>query len=203
MSLGKLTPREVQLLLEVLSADAKTSDVRLREGEYQYDLVKSMASFQLELFFPNVKDIITRLYGEERADDVQFVRKIQTVLKKMEKSNVVKILPKKKPWALQRYALLSFRFNDIDKNQVILATDSQIKRAQTKLYSMLNQQESLPTIRKRNKMRVYLLALLVGALYTASVWALLQPIINLIIFVSTLFTSVVCSLVLGKLLSQT
>jgi hypothetical protein len=100
-----LTPSEIQFLQEALSAEYKISSIRLRDGEHQHSLAKAIASFQLELCFPDVKDIIKRLYGEEKTADVQLVRKIQTILKKMEKSNIVKILPKKKPWELQKYAL--------------------------------------------------------------------------------------------------
>jgi len=45
-------------LQEALVANYKTGDIRLREGEYRYDLEKAIASFQLELYFPDVKDII-------------------------------------------------------------------------------------------------------------------------------------------------
>jgi len=85
-------------------------------------MAEGIASFQLELRFPDVKDIIERLYSEEKTDDPQFVRKIQTILKKMEKNDVVRILPKKKPWELQRYALSSFKFIDVDKKPVVLGT---------------------------------------------------------------------------------
>jgi len=104
-----LTPSETRFLQEILSANYKICSIRLREGEYQYGLAKAIASFQLELYFPDVKDVIKRLYGEEKTNDIEFIRKIQTILKKMEKNNVVRIFPKKKPWELQRYALSSFK----------------------------------------------------------------------------------------------
>jgi hypothetical protein len=93
--------REIKFLEEAASADIVSINIRLREGEYQYNLVKAIASFQLDLMFPDVKDLIGRLYGEGKALDLQFVRKIQTILKKMEKSGIVRILPKKNPWQLQ------------------------------------------------------------------------------------------------------
>jgi hypothetical protein len=96
-----LTQTEIQFLQEALNSNYKAVNIRLRKGEYQYDLAKVIASFQLELYFPNVKEIIGKLFGEEKMNDTQFVRKIQTILKKMEKINVVRILPKKKPWELQ------------------------------------------------------------------------------------------------------
>jgi len=162
----------MRFLQEALSADYRTSNIRLREGEYQYTLAKAIASFQLGLRFPDVKDIIKGLYGEEKVSDIQFIRKIQTILKKMEKSNIVQILPKKKPWDLQRYALTSFKFQDVDKNLVTFATDYQIKQAQDILRSISNQREA-PTV-KLNKIRIYMLVLIVAAFYTTSVWALMQ-----------------------------
>ena len=201
MSQRKLTPNEAQALQEALNSYRKNGYIRLREGEYQYHLAKAIASFQLELHFPDVKDIIKKLYGEEKASDIQFIRKIQTILKKMEKSNIVKILPKKKPWDLQRYALTSFKFQDIEKNLVTFATDSEMKQAQEMLSSALIQQE-VPTA-KLNIVKICLLALVISASYIASVWTLMQPIIDPIIFVIAFFVAVACSLMLGKVLSHT
>ncbi|MEM2987889.1 MAG: hypothetical protein QXK26_02465, partial [Candidatus Bathyarchaeia archaeon] len=67
MSQTKLSPSEIQLLREAIRSDYKTCNIRLREGEYQFNLAKTIASFHLELYFPNVKDITRRLYGEEKA----------------------------------------------------------------------------------------------------------------------------------------
>jgi hypothetical protein len=195
LSQRKLTPSEIRFLQETLSADYKISSIRLREGEYQYDLAKAIASFQLELRFPDVKDLIERLYGEEKTDDVQFIRKIQTILKKMEKSNVVKILPKKKPWELQRYALSSFRFQDVDKNFVILVTDQQIKQMQSQLQSMVRQQRA-PIA------KLSILAFIVVVSYAAILWDFMQPTINPIIFAPAFSIAVTCSIMLGKILSR-
>lgn len=202
MSEHRLTPREILFLQQVVSADHKIVNIRLREGEYQCNLAKAIASFQLELCFPDVKDITKRLYGEEKANDTQFIRKIQTILKKMEKSNVVRILKKKKPWELQRYALSSFKFQDVDNNLVILATDQQIKQMQNLLHAILSQQEK-PTAKLSNiKTKISILVSMIVASYTAILWDLVQPTINPIIFVPALSVAVVCSLTLGKILSQ-
>lgn len=201
MSQNKLTPTEAKTLQESISSDTKTVNLRLRKGEYQYDLAKGIATFELELNFPDVKELTKRLYGEKRADETQFIRKIQTVLKKMEKSNIIKILPKKKPWALQRYALSSFKFKDIDKNLVRLATPKQIQQTQNLLPSINSQK--MPTA-KPNYVNTKILTatLLIIISYTAILWSLLQPIINPIIFVPAFYIAVTCSLILGKLLSQ-
>ncbi len=63
----------------------------------------------------------------------------------MEKSNIVKILPKKKPWDLQRYALTSFKFEDVDKNIVIIATNNQLRRSLESLNSIMKKQKLYPT----------------------------------------------------------
>ncbi len=191
---------EMRFLQEALSADYGSSNIRLREGEYQYTLAKAIASFQLELHFPDVKDIIRGLYGEEKASDIQFIRKIQTILKKMERSNIVRIVPKKKPWDLQRYALTSFKFQDVDKNFVTFATDYQIKQAQDMLRSISNQREA-PMV-QLNKIRIYMLILIVAAFYTTSVWALMQYVINPIIFVLAFSGAIAFSVILGKALSH-
>ena len=197
-----LTPEEARLLRETLNADQKNGSIRLREGEYPYSLAKAIASFQLELHFPDVKDIVKRLYGEEKANDLQFVRKIQTILKKMEKNNIVRILPKRKPWDLQRYALSSFKFLDADRNLRVFATEQEIRQAQDMLRSISLQERTSKARLSSIKVKVSILALVIGASYSASVWALVQSFVNAIIFVPAFSIAVMCSLVLGRILSQ-
>lgn len=201
MSQRRLTHREIEFLQEALSSDCKIGNLRLREGEYQYNLAQAIASFLLESYFPDVKDIIRKLYGEEKTSDVQFVRKIQTILKKMEKSNIVKIIPKKTPWELQRYALTSFKFQDSDKNLVTFATDQQIKNAQDVLQSISYKVETAQKT-ENNKARIAALTLCIIASYVVIVWNFAQPIISLIIFVPAFSVAVCCSIMLGKILSR-
>jgi hypothetical protein len=174
----------------------------LRAGEYQYDLAKAIASFQLELSFPHVKDIIQRLYGEEKADEISFIRKIQTILKKMERNDVVRILPKRKPWALQRYALSSFRFEDVDKNRVTLATDQQIEQMQNLLQSTMSQQGASIAGLGNFKIKIFTLVLVLIVSYAAVLWDLMQPIIDPVIFIPAFSIAIICSLMLGRILSQ-
>jgi len=193
-----LTPSEAKVLQEICDADLKPVNVRLREGEYQHELAKTIASFLLEHQFPNVKDIIERLYGEEKVSDVRFVRKIQTVLKKMEKSGIIKILPKEKPWDLQRYVLLSFKFQDADKNAVVLASDQQIKQAKEAILFMSRESKN-----QKGKMALIILtSLIVSASYILSVWALTQPVINTLIFIPSIAMSTLFSIILGRTLSK-
>jgi len=70
----KLKPSEAQLLEESITSDYKTTNIRLQQGGYQYELAKAIASFQLEQHFPDVKDLIKKLYGEEKTNDPQFIR---------------------------------------------------------------------------------------------------------------------------------
>jgi len=197
-----LRPSDIQFLQEAASADYKICSIRLREGEYQYDLAKTIASFQVELCFPDVKDIIKRLYGEEKTNEVRFVRKIQTILKKMEKGKVVKILPKKNPWELQRYALSSFKFQDVNKNHVILTADQQIRQMQSRLHSILSQEEKPKARASDIRTKLFILICIIATSYTVILWDLMQPTINSIIFVIGLSIAATCSLVLGKILSQ-
>jgi len=194
----RLMLQEIKFLEEAASADIVSINIRLREGEYQYNLVKAIASFQLDLMFPDVKDLIGRLYGEGKALDLQFVRKIQTILKKMEKSGIVRILPKKNPWQLQRYALSSFRFQDSDKNLIVLATDQQMKQMQDGLRSALTEQD----IGGRSYLRTLTLTLILVVSYAVAVWALVQPNLSPMVFVPGLSVSVICSLLLGKMLAE-
>lgn len=200
----KLTPDEAQFLQEAFKTDYKLSSIRLREGEHQFGLAKAIASFQLELSFPDVKNIIQRLYGEEKTADVQLVRKIQTILKKMEKNGIVKILPKKKPWELQKYALSSFKFQDIDKNMTALATDEQIKQAQNLLNTTLSQlQEGSSKIPSfKYKLYTIALALAVAASYATIVWQVLQPTVSAIIILPAFSIAIAGSVGLGKMLSR-
>lgn len=192
---------EKRLLQEILSSDYKNGDIRLREGEYQYNLAKAIASFHLELHFPDVKDIIKRLYGEEKANDIQFIRMIQTILKKMEKSNIVRILPKKNPWDLQRYMLSSFKFRDSERNLVTFATDEQIRRAQILLRSIINQQETYRPKPIDAKAKISILVLMIIVSYITILWDLTQSTINSMIFIFALIIAVVCAIMLGKALS--
>lgn len=194
--------REMKFLQETLNSSHKPCTIRLREGEYQFSLAKIIASFQLKLHFPNVKEIINELYGEEKADDIQLIRKIQTILKKMEKSSVVKILPKKTPWALQRYALLSFKFQDSDKNSLDFATDQQIEQAQNLLNTELRQVEK-PLVRQRIiNAEIFVLTVAIIASYAAILWEFTQPIANPIISILAFSIATVCSLILGKILAR-
>jgi len=199
LSQDELKPSEAQLLEESISSDCKTTNIRLQQGGYQYDLAKGIASFQLEQHFPDVKDLIKKLYGEEKTDDSQFIRTVQTILKKMEKENVVRILPKDKPWELQRYALSSFKFIDVDKNLVILATPQQTEQTQNLLHSALNPQNMPTTKPSYVKTKILISAFIMAISYTGALWSLLQPIINPIIFVPAFYTAVACSFILGKL----
>lgn len=194
---------EIRFLEEALHSDYKATGIRLREGEYQYELSKVIASFQLELYFPDVKDLVKKIYGEEKINDIQLIRKIQTILKKMEKNNVIRILPKAKPWELQRYALSSFKFLDSDKNQISLATDDQIQQTQEKLKTLLSQQKMPKTnISSILKVRIFTLSLLIIFSYIAIIWNLLQTSINLVIFIASLSLATLCSMVLGRVLSR-
>jgi hypothetical protein len=118
----------------------------------------------------------------------------------MEKSNIVRILPKKKPWDLQRYALTSFKFQDADKNLVTFATDDQINQAKDMLHSTSTQQ-GVPIV-KPHKMKIFALLLMVIAFYATSVWALVQYIVNPLIFILAFSVAVACSVMLGKVLSH-
>jgi hypothetical protein len=200
----KLTPTEMQFLQQTLTVDFKPSSIRLREGEHQYGLAKAIASFQLELYFPDVKDIVKKLYGEQKTADIQLIRKVQTILKKMEKSSIVKILPKKKPWELQRYAVSGFKFQDVDKNFVVLATDEEIRQAQSLLDTASSQQGTQLTKWNEPRARSYilLLSLIVAASYVTIVWDILQPIVSPIIFISAFIIAAVSSIFLGRFLSK-
>jgi hypothetical protein len=196
LSQHRLSPSEIKFLEEAVNADSVNCSIRLREGEYQYNLVAAIAAFQLELLFPDVKDLIRKLWGEEKTNDLQFVRKIQTILKKMEKSNIVKILPKKNPWQLQRYGLSSFKFQDNDKSNILLATDEQFRHMNDLLHSALTQQER----GRRNYLVVLALAFSSGLSYAMIVWSLIQSVINPVVFFIALPISIVSSLALGRMI---
>jgi hypothetical protein len=202
VSQQKVTALEIRLLREALDSDVKTGNIRLREGEYQYDLAKVIASFQLETHFPDVKDIIKRLYGEEKANDIMFVRKIQTILKKMEKSHIVTILQKKAPWELQKYALTSFRFQDVDKNIITLATNDELAQSQSLLQNIIEREGTSRASRIVFGAQVVASSSLVIATCGIAFWALLQPVVNAAVFVPAFLTASASSLVLGRVLSR-
>jgi len=197
-----LAKDQIEFLKQSLGSDTKPVNIRLRKGEYQFDLAKEIASFELQLHFPDVKDLIKKLYGEAKTEDNRFISKIQTILKKMEKSNIVKILPKDKPWELQKYALLSFKFQDVDKNLVILATDDQIKQTRNLLHAKPSPQP-MPTIKPNyTKTKIWALILIVILSYVTVMWTLAQPTVNLVILIPAFTIGAACSLLLGKQLAQ-
>lgn len=203
MSPRELTIKEKDSLQEALSSGYREGNIRLREGEYQYVLAEAVSAFQLELMFPNVKEIIRRLYGEEKTNDINFVRKIQTILKKMEKSDIIKILPKKKPWELQRYLLSSFKFRDSEGNLVSYATEEQVKRSVELLQSVLQEQKTSFSERQSViAVKIASLLLVVIASYVAIVWTLVQPVVNPTVFIPALSIAVVCSIMLGRMFSR-
>jgi hypothetical protein len=204
LSEDELTQTEIKSLQEAMSAEIKTVNLRLRQGEYQYDLAKTIASFLLELRFPNVKELIERLYGEGRANDIQFVREIQTILKKMERSSIVRILPKEKPWKMQGYSLLSFKFQDAERSLIVLATEQQIRGNHGLLTERLKQTEAREAKPKSIKTRAYILTLttLIVISYAAILYMVSELIVNLSILVPAFSIAIVCSVILGKVLSR-
>lgn len=198
LSQRHLSPSETKFLEEASKAGCVNASIRLREGEYQFSLVNAIAAFELELSFPDVRDLIRKLWGEGKTNDMQFVRKIQTILKKMEKGNIVQILPKKNPWQLQRYAVSSFIFQDSDKSVVTLATEQQLKQMKDLLHTAAAYQEKDST----GNIKAFAFALIAVVSYAVLLTALLQPKINLIVFVSGLSISILSSVMLGRTLSQ-
>lgn len=194
--------RNFEHLEEALNSEPKAVNIRLREGEYQFDLAKAVASFELELAFPDVKDLVNKLFGEKKAEDLQFVSKIQTILKKMEKSGVIKILPKDKPWERQRYALASFKFQDVEKNLIVLAAKPEIDKA----LNLINTKPKLTSasypVKYRMTSSILLLVFATVGFYATALWALVQTPINLVIFGSFFCVSVVCSILLGMFISK-
>jgi len=109
-------------------------------------------------------------------------------------------LPKRKPWELQRYMLLSFKFQDVDKNIVNFATKNQINQARETLNKILIEEKIKPRKWSINiKIFTSLLTLIVS--YGVMVWDLLQPAIDPLIFTAALFTATMSSLALGKALA--
>ena len=198
----KPTSIEFRILEDALSSDFKDVNIRLREGEYQYELSKTIAYFQLSLHFPDVKDIIKKLYGEETINDVRVIRKIQTILKKMEKNNVIRILPKTRPWQLQRYALSSFKFIDSEKSRVSFASDEQIRQVRERVKGVLNQRKNLTVHRNIIKIRIYVLVLLIVFSYISLVWNVLQSRVNTLVFIVSFSLSAISSILLGRELSR-
>lgn len=193
----------LRYLEEASNSEVKVVNIRLREGEYQHGLAKAIASFELELSFPDAKDLVKKLFGERKAEDLRFVSKIQTILKKMEKSGVIKILPKDKPWELQRYALTSFKFQDVEKNLVVLATKSDIDKALnlSRSQQSVNKPTSVPRPSSMTN-RILLLVFVVIGSFATIMWVLSQPTINLIIFGSVFCLAAACSILLAIFISK-
>jgi hypothetical protein len=202
VSQRQFTANEIKSLQEALGSDLKKANIRLREGEYQFTLAKAIAELQLDLTFPDVKETIRKMSGDKEAGDIQVIRKIQTILKKMEKSNVVRILPKKKPWELQRYMLTSFRFQDAENNIVILALEQQTKQSEELLQSAIKQQGASLNARNLSLAKVIALALALIASYITVLWSLIQPAISSVVFIPAFCAAAVTAIALGKALER-
>ena len=202
VSQRKFTLNEIRSLQEALSSDLKNAKLRLREGEHQFTLAKAIGEMQLGLKLPDVKDIIRKMSGDKETEDMQVVRKIQTILKKMEKSNVVRILPKKRPWELQRYMLLSFKFQDAENNTVILADEQQIKQSQETLQSAIKQLGPSLSARNMSVVRIVALAVALLASYGGVLWSLSQSAIISLVFIPALCTAAVAAVALGRVLGK-
>lgn len=205
MTERKPSAEELEDLEKAINCEARAVKIRLREGEYQYSLVKAIASFELGLHFPDVKELVQRLYGEKRTEDPQFLSKIQTILKKMEKSGIVKILPKEKPWELQRYSLCCFKFLDVEKNQIVLATKAEIENTRELIHSQSSIARDVMRRPKRsiNINRGILLLIFVAVVsYSAIVWTLTLSTVNLVVFASAFCVAIACSILLAILISR-
>jgi len=202
LSQRTLTLEELRFLEESLKSETRVVNIRLRQGEYQFDLAKGIASFELQLGFPNIKGLVGKLYGEKRTQDIKFIRKIQTILKKMEKSNIVRILPKKKPWELQRYALSSFRFQDVDKNLIVLVTESDIKQTLDLLHLQPTPNHVSTPKPNYTIAKIWILVSAIIISYGAILWTITQPTINPFIFVSAFCVATICSILLGITISR-
>lgn len=197
-----LTQDQMDILSRAFDSDTRSIRIRLRKGEYQFELAKEIASQELQLKLPNAKDLVKRLYSEEKEQDTRFMNKIQTILKKMEKSGVVQILPKNKPWELQKYALLSFKFQDVENNLIVLATDDQIKQAQSLLRTKPAEQSIPTTEQSLIKIKILTLVLIAILSYALIMWTLAQPTVNTIVLTVAFFGASVCSLLVGLLLAR-
>jgi hypothetical protein len=202
VSQRRFTADEIKALQEALGSDVKKANIRLREGEYQFTLAEAIAELQLNLTFPDVREVIKKTSGDKDMQDMQVIRKIQTILKKMEKSNVVRILPKKKPWELQRYMLLGFRFQDAENNTVILATDQQIKQSQDLLQATMKQQGASLNTRNLSPIKVAALGSALLASYIAVLWSLVQPAISTVVFIPAFCAAGVTAIALGRALTR-
>ena len=202
VSQRKFTLNEIRSLQEALSSDLKNAKLRLREGEYQFTLAKAIGEMQLGLTFPDVKDVIRKMSGDKATEDMQVVRKIQTILKKMEKSDVVRILPKKRPWELRRYMLLSFKFQDAENNTVILGTEQQIKQSQEALQSAMKQLGPSLNARNMNGVKIVALGAALLASYGGVLWSLSQSVIISLVFIPALCAAAVAAVALGRVLGK-
>jgi hypothetical protein len=197
-----LSSKELKELENALNSATKDVNICLREGEYQYSLVKAIASFELELHFPDSKELARKLFGERNVEDTQFVSKIQTILKKMEKSGIVIILPKEKPWQLQRYALTSFKFQDVEKNETVFATKADIEKTRELIRSQQNLKPIPAQQPKSMNIQISLLVSTIIVSFVAILWTFTQPTLNLIVFVLAFCIATTCSTILGILISR-
>jgi hypothetical protein len=189
-------------LTKALDSIVKPVNIRLREGEYQFSLTKAIASFEFELRFPDVKDLTKRLYGEKSIEDQQFLNKIQTILKKMEKSGVIKILPKEKPWELQRYALMSFKFLDVERNSVSFATKDEIEKTRRAMNSQPKSEHATIQRPKNKNLQFTLLIVTIAVSLSLAIWTLTQSPVNLAIFMAVFSLAAISSTILGVLIAR-
>jgi hypothetical protein len=115
----------------------------------------------------------------------------------MEKSGIIEILPKEKPWELQRYALSSFKFQDVEKNLVVLATESEKRETLDLIHSVPHKEHEIVLKPDHMRARILLLTCFVIASYVVILWTLTQPTSSPIIFVLAFCIAPMCSILLG------
>lgn len=202
MSKEERQSRGLEHLEEALNSQTKTVNIRLREGEHQFSLARAIAASELKLHFPDVKELVGELYGEMRTGDQRFLNMIQTILKKMEKSGVIRILPKEKPWELQRYALSSFTFEDVEKSIVILATEDEKEKVKRLLHSQpMSEVVTAQQARNKTLPSVFLTSLIVVS-FALIMWAIIQSPMSFTVFVSAFCLATASAIILGILVAR-
>jgi K+-sensing histidine kinase KdpD len=120
----------------------------------------------------------------------------------MEKSGVIKILPKEKPWELQRYALTSFKFLDVEKNSVSFATNDEIEKTGQAMNSRPKSESAPVQLPKSMNLQLPLLIAIIAVSLSLTIWTLTQSPVNLAIFIAAFFLAVTSSAILGALVAK-
>ncbi len=101
--------------------------------------------------------------------------------------------------------LCSFKFHDVEKNQIALATKAEIEKTRGLIHSQsskANEAVARPKHTININAGILLLIFVTVVSYSAIIWTLTLSTVDLVVFASAFCAAITCSILLGILISR-